>query len=85
VSQTTTAGAYYSGAIQQGQDVPMVTGQMGLSYRPDSRWELYVGGIYEYVWNVGNLPNFALNASGGTKSGGELSMAGVTIRLSFNY
>lgn len=86
VSQTTAGGAYSFGSIQQGQSVPSLSGQLGLSYRPPGdRFELYVGGFYQYWWNVGTLPNYALNGIGSPLSGGELSMTGVTLRLSFNY
>jgi hypothetical protein len=86
VSQTTTAGAYYLGEIRNGQEVPSLSGQLGLSYRqPGGRWEAYLGGYYQYWWNVGALPNFALSAAGTPMSNGELSLVGATIRLSFNY
>ena len=86
VSQTTTGGAYYSGEVQNGQEVPSLCGELGLSYRsPGGRWEAYLGGYYQYWWNVGALPNYALNVSGTPLSNGELSLTGVTLRLSFNY
>jgi hypothetical protein len=86
VSQSLIGGAYSSGEVQNGQEVPALSGQIGLSYRPPgNRFEVYLGGYYQYWWNLGTLPNYALNAAGAPLSGGELSLTGVTLRLSFNY
>jgi hypothetical protein len=85
VSQTTLAG-YSFGDVQQGQAVPELAAQLGLNYRqPGGRYEFFVGGFYQYWWNVGTLPNFGLNVSGAPRSGGELSLTGVTARFSYNY
>jgi hypothetical protein len=61
-------------------------GEFGLSYRPPgNRSEFYVGAYYQYWWNIGTLPNFALNASGAPLSGGEMSLTGITFRFKYNY
>ena len=86
ITQTTLGGGFAAGEIQQGQAAPSLAGQLGVSYRPPGgRYEFYLGGFYQYWWNVGTLPNFALNVSGAPMSGGELSLTGVTARFSFNY
>jgi hypothetical protein len=86
VSQTTVAGAYSFGTVSNGQESPSLSGEMGFSYRhPGGRFEAFLGGFYQYWWNIGTLPNYATNGSGTPLSGGELSLTGVTFRLSFNY
>ncbi|MDB5307970.1 MAG: hypothetical protein JWO38_2172 [Gemmataceae bacterium] len=80
VSQTTTAPSFAFGGIDNSQTVPTLAGQFGLSYvPPGSRLNLFVGGLYEYWWNVGRLSSFSVF------SRGEMSITGITARLTWNY
>jgi hypothetical protein len=80
VSQITTGGPNGFGGVQNGQASPSLSAQLGLNYHPPgTRVDLYVGGFYEYWWNIGALENFS------PISRGELSVTGVTFRLAYNY
>ncbi len=61
------------------QTVPMLNGQLGLSWRPPGfrDIELFLGYQYEYWWNVGRLST--------ANSRGELSDQGVLLRGELNF
>jgi hypothetical protein len=81
--ETTTATAAGPAATgvnrtSSSQSVPTITAQLGLSWSPQPDMLFFLGGQYQYYWNVGreSEPNFTI---------GELYDAGFVFRASFSY
>jgi hypothetical protein len=59
------------------QDVPMITAQIGLRWRPAASSEFFVGYQYEHLWNVGRLSNINTMA--------EVYDHALVVRASFSF
>jgi hypothetical protein len=59
------------------QDVPMITAQIGVCWKPASHAELFVGYQYEHFWNPGRLSNISTEA--------EIFDHVVVVRASFSF
>jgi hypothetical protein len=85
VSQLTTDGSYDVGAFRADQASQSLYGQLGLNYHASSRLDFYAGGSYGYWWNLGKFNNVALTPAGKPTAKGDLSLTGITFRVSWNY
>jgi len=70
--------------LVNGQQVPMLSGLLGLDWRPPRypNVDLLLGYTAEYWWNVGRLSDPDLYNG---QSGGEVGSHGVLLRLEYNY
>jgi hypothetical protein len=86
-AQIATAGPAFDTALdfEHWQQVPMVSGFVGLDWRPASHpnFDLLLGTTAEYWWNVGLQSDNP--APYNNPAAGEIGAFGATLRLEYNY
>jgi hypothetical protein len=82
--QVRTGGASTEIDYTNDEQVPMLSGFLGLEWRPNSHptFDVQIGPTAEYWWNVGRLSD--PDIYNGT-SAGEMGSYGITLRLEYNY
>jgi hypothetical protein len=83
-AQVSTAGVTAQTDFDNPEQVPMVSGFVGLAWRPPScpSLDLLLGYTAEYWWNVGRLSDPDIYNG---RSAGEVGCNGAVLRLEYNY
>jgi hypothetical protein len=79
--ETTTAAGPGDTRISSSQVVPLVSGQLGVSWRPGQNTFFFFGYQYEYWWNVGRMSVL----DGPPPSRGDLNAQGIVLRGEFTF